>query len=140
MADNDDLRASHADRDQTVSLLQQHYQAGRLTVTELEERTGKALAARTLGDLRALLADLPAESAPFAAPQEWPSQCTPWPAPFARRIGALAATAIGLTFIWLIGGHHYYWPIWPIFGCFWILATPRRGRARRRRLLSRGQG
>ena len=107
MADNDDLRASHADRDQTVSLLQQHYQAGRLTVTELEERTGKALAARTLGDLRALLADLPAESAPFAAPQEWPSQCT---------------------------------PIWPIFGCFWILATPRRGRARRRRLLSRGQG
>jgi hypothetical protein len=53
------VRASDADRDAVVSDLSQHFQAGRLTVEELDERTGKALAARTYGELRELMADLP---------------------------------------------------------------------------------
>jgi hypothetical protein len=62
------MRASDADRDAVVSDLSEHFQAGRLTAGELDERTGRALAARTWGELRELLADLPAAgSAPQAA-------------------------------------------------------------------------
>jgi hypothetical protein len=39
-----------------VSDLSEHFQAGRLTAGELDERTGRALAARTWGELRELLA------------------------------------------------------------------------------------
>lgn len=55
-----ELRASDADRDAVVSDLSQHFQAGRLTAAELDERTGRALTARTWGELREVLADLPA--------------------------------------------------------------------------------
>src|SRR6185437_11448566 len=59
------MRASDADRDAVVSDLGEHFQAGRLTAAELDERTGRALTARTYGELTELLADLPAvQSAP----------------------------------------------------------------------------
>src|ERR1700677_3908489 len=54
------MRASDADRDAVVSDLGEHFQLGRLTAAELDERTGRALTARTCGELRELLADLPA--------------------------------------------------------------------------------
>jgi Domain of unknown function (DUF1707) len=55
-----EMRASDADRDAVVSELGEHFQAGRLTAAELDERTGQALTARTYGELTGLLADLPA--------------------------------------------------------------------------------
>ena len=53
------VRASDADREQTVALLQRSFADGRLTQTELEERAGAAYAARTRAQLRDLTADLP---------------------------------------------------------------------------------
>ena len=53
------IRASDGERDQVVAQLQRHFADGRLTHTELEERVGAALAARTRDQLRALTADLP---------------------------------------------------------------------------------
>lgn len=54
------VRASDAERDQVVGLLQRHFADGRLTQAELEERAGAAYAARTRAQLRDLTADLPA--------------------------------------------------------------------------------
>jgi len=54
-----DLRVSDADRDRAVAELSEHFQAGRLTTEELEERTGRALRARTERELADLFADLP---------------------------------------------------------------------------------
>src|SRR5580658_5293681 len=54
------MKASDADRDAVVAALSDHFQAGRLTSEELEERTGSALAARTLDQLDELTVDLPA--------------------------------------------------------------------------------
>jgi hypothetical protein len=54
------MKASDADRDVVLSDLSEHFQAGRLTADEFEDRTGRALAARTWGELRDLLQDLPA--------------------------------------------------------------------------------
>jgi hypothetical protein len=53
------MRASDADRDVVLAELSEHFQAGRLTADELEERTGQTLQARTFGDLAQLTADLP---------------------------------------------------------------------------------
>src|SRR5213592_4778243 len=64
--DSPDLRASDADRDHVVGVLRRHAEAGRLTVDELDERCSAALSAVTVGDLRALVRDLPTE--PPAAP------------------------------------------------------------------------
>jgi len=54
------VRASDAEREQTVALLQRSFADGRLTQAELEERAGAAYAARTRAQLRDLTADLPA--------------------------------------------------------------------------------
>jgi hypothetical protein len=64
------MRASDADRDAVLAELGEHFQAGRLTSDELEERTGLALQARTFGDLARLTADLPspAPANPVADP------------------------------------------------------------------------
>ena len=53
------LRVSDADRDRAVAELSEHFQAGRLTADELDDRTGRALQARTAADLASLFADLP---------------------------------------------------------------------------------
>jgi len=50
--------ASDADRDRAVQQLSEAFTQGRLTSAELEERTGRALAARTYGDLDQVLAGL----------------------------------------------------------------------------------
>jgi hypothetical protein len=60
--------ASDADRDQTISVLTDHFQAGRLTPDEFDDRSGRALRARTQGELTALLADLPPDLPPDRAP------------------------------------------------------------------------
>jgi len=54
------VRASDAEREQTVALLQRGFADGRLALAELEERVGAAYAARTRAQLRDLTADLPA--------------------------------------------------------------------------------
>jgi urease accessory protein UreF len=59
-----DLRVSDADRDAALAELSEHFQAGRLTSDELDERIGQAIRARTGQDLAGLMADLPAARRP----------------------------------------------------------------------------
>jgi hypothetical protein len=56
------LRVSDAERDATLQKLGDHAAVGRLTLDELEERSGQALAAKTRGELATLTSDLPAEA------------------------------------------------------------------------------
>jgi Domain of unknown function (DUF1707) len=53
------IRVSDAERDQAVAELSEHYQSGRLTLEEFDDRSNRALQARTGTDLSALFADLP---------------------------------------------------------------------------------
>jgi len=53
------LRASTADRERVIDLLKAGFAEGRLTKDEYEVRVEQALAARTLGDLTMITADLP---------------------------------------------------------------------------------
>lgn len=54
------LRVSDADRDAALAELSEHFETGRLTSDELDERIGRAIRARTGQDLADLMADLPA--------------------------------------------------------------------------------
>jgi Domain of unknown function (DUF1707)/Cell wall-active antibiotics response 4TMS YvqF len=56
------LRVSDAERDQTLRVLGEHAAVGRLTLDELEERSSRALAAKTRGELATLTGDLPREA------------------------------------------------------------------------------
>jgi len=53
------LRASHADREQTIEVLKDAFAQGRLTKDELDARAGQVLASRTYAELTAVTADLP---------------------------------------------------------------------------------
>lgn len=50
---------SDAERDQAVAELSEHFQTGRLTQDEFDDRSTRALQARTGDNLRALFTDLP---------------------------------------------------------------------------------
>jgi hypothetical protein len=53
------IRVSDVERDQAVAELSEHYQAGRLTLEEFDDRSSLALRAQTGNDLSALFVDLP---------------------------------------------------------------------------------
>ena len=59
---DDSLRVSDAECDAVLRALGEHAAEGRLTLDELEDRAGRALSAKTRGDLAALTSDLPREA------------------------------------------------------------------------------
>ncbi len=62
------LRASGADRERVVAALRTAFIQGRLTADEFDLRVGRALGARTHGELAALTADLPLRAGRSARP------------------------------------------------------------------------
>jgi len=84
---NENIRISDADRERVAERLREHYAQGRLTADELDERLTAAFNAKTYGDLRTVMADLPEPEtvgAPGAAnPTEAPWGAAPggWPSP-----------------------------------------------------------
>jgi hypothetical protein len=55
------IRIGDQEREEAVTQLGKHYEAGRLSAEEHQERVGEALQAKTEADLAALFADLPRE-------------------------------------------------------------------------------
>ena len=56
---HDDLRASHADREQVIGTLKTAFVQGRLTEDELDARADQVYASRTYAELNAITADIP---------------------------------------------------------------------------------
>lgn len=132
------MRASDADRDEVLERLRSAHVEGRLDHEELTDRAGTALAARTVGALAALTADLPPPGVPRRAVTATP------PAPAAGVGSAVASPdghranpagmvvlavicfTVGVTV--LTGGHLFIWPGWL---AYWVvLHLLRRGRLR----------
>lgn len=61
MVGDANIRASDADRDRVATALRENLAVGRLTIEEFDERLDRAFAAKTLGDLDSLMADLPVD-------------------------------------------------------------------------------
>ena len=97
-----DLRVSDADRDRAVAELSEHFEAGRITTEELDERTGRALRARTGKELADLFADLPHHQDPPAGAVADPGPAKP--PGLARKPGPRIVIAV-LAIAALIGSH-----------------------------------
>jgi hypothetical protein len=114
-----EIRVSDAERDQALAELSEHFQTGRLTQDEFDERSGLALKARTGHDLTALFGDLPRRPVvPVAPAGQFPgfsAGTAATPLPDRPQGGWLLPTARGL-FVFAIlamvagtaaGGHHH---------------------------------
>jgi hypothetical protein len=154
MASDPRIRASDADRDRTAALLREHHAAGRLTAEEFNERLEKTYAAKTLGDLDELLADLPGidlYKLPDASlhrdprggsgppPLPWmmgPGRMSPaWRA----ALGSWLSVSLVAFFVWLLAGHpDNLWFLWVAgpYGLIllgrWVTGGPPHGDRRRR--------
>jgi Domain of unknown function (DUF1707) len=111
-----EMKASDADRDAVLSELSEHFQAGRLTAEEFDERAGQALAARTWGELRDLLRDLPST---LSGPQRIAPVSSAASPERASRLAALLPVAvlagIGIVVAMSVGVGHQRW------GFGWLL-------------------
>ena len=86
----DEMRIGDAERDAVMVALHDHFAAGRLERHELDERLDAVLSARTRGDLRALVRDLPEPTGlpEPAEPAARPGPATPAAPPRAWGPGA----------------------------------------------------
>ncbi len=111
------MKASDADRDAVLSDLSEHFQAGRLTADEFEDRTGRALAARTWGELRDLLQDLPAGPAGPRVPITATTASAPPQRPLGRTalVPILVLAGIATAVAMSAGAAHARW------GIVWLL-------------------
>ena len=115
---NPSIRASDADRERVVEILRQHTAEGRITAEEFDERMEAAYAARTLGALAELTADLPVDLAEHSRRQTELARLNKPRKPLAKKVredvSGFASLGIVLTVVWLLSGGGYYWPAWPL--------------------------
>ncbi|HEX7996719.1 MAG TPA: DUF1707 domain-containing protein [Streptosporangiaceae bacterium] len=151
------IRASDQDRDRVANVLREHHAVGRLDADEFSERLDKAFAAKTMGDLEALTADLPAVD-PYPLPTSSMGHYASDSGLPATVIGAMSrghgrfspawqaawgswlGTALLLIVIWALTGAGYPWPLWVIgpWGAVmagrWLVGSHPDGHSRRGRI------
>lgn len=120
---DDRIRASDADREHATARLREHFAAGRLTSGELDERISAALSAKTYGELRQLMADLPepAPAVPRAAQRPYQA-APPW---MVRRRGPRFLPVMLLALLAALlfpGGHWLFLGVFQVLLVFWLLA------------------
>ncbi|MEV5438681.1 DUF1707 and DUF4190 domain-containing protein [Streptomyces sp. NPDC052682] len=90
------MLASHADRERAVDVLRAGFGEGRLQQEEFDERVARVYAARTVGELAVLVADLPQGPVPQSVAAQPVPRVYP-PVPRARTNGkAVGAAVCGL--------------------------------------------
>jgi hypothetical protein len=106
----DRIRVSDADRERVTARLREHFAEGRLTREELDERITAALNAKTVGDLRQVMTDLPEPAPALAGAGPMPRGVRPGPVyfrrgprllPLALLVLLIAAVAPGTGFVLL---------------------------------------
>jgi hypothetical protein len=123
--------AADSQRERAVATLRRHYQAGRLEVEDFAERAERALRARTTGDLRAALRDLPRLGEALEQ---------------GRAAAGVAVYVAVLAFVWVVGSIVFLGalgvalafgsggPGFLVLGVGWLLFTALLWLAARRRL------
>lgn len=134
---DDSIRVSDADRDRVTAQLRDHFAAGRITPGELDERLSAALNAKTFGDLRRIMADLPgpvpaplgAARPPLRATPAWASRRRhpPFPLILLALLAALLIPGTGWLLAAFVNVILLFWLMTFVVGAFAL------GRSQRRR-------
>jgi hypothetical protein len=95
-----DLRCSDAERERVAAFLRDQAAEGRLTPDELDDRVGRAYAAKTVRELKELVADLPRPPVPHTRRPAYPR---------AGRRGVNPLLPIGILGFLALGGP---WVVW----------------------------
>lgn len=108
MADAPDLLVSDAERDRVAGELRRHYESGRLTLDEFQQRLDEAHASRTETQLEHALRQLPAAGLPSVRPRD-----TRW----RSLVLQYALVNVICVLVWLFSGAHGdFWPKWVLLG------------------------
>jgi hypothetical protein len=131
------VRAGDADRELAADVLRRNYADGRLDPSEYDQRLDAVYAARTYGELDAIVADLPADDEAIASAAE-SERYRNLPVPPSSRhptvshpvrdfdvsletlgdLGAWAGVSVVSWVVWVlllitdVGGFDYLWPLW----------------------------
>ena len=111
-AEDPTLRAGDADRDRVIEALRAHAAAGRLGFDELASRVEAASAARTFGELRAVVADLPRIR---LASDRRAAQARA-AAELRDHLRWYVAVNLALIAVWAVTGAGHPWFVWPLLG------------------------
>src|ERR1700742_180324 len=124
---NDRMRISDSDRDRAATQLRDYYAEGRLNSEELDERVTAALNAKTAGDLKRLMSDLPS-SAPAAGgrayggpPGERQRPTPAWGGRRRRGPRVLPILLLLLVAAILLPGGWVFFALVKVFLLFWLL-------------------
>ncbi len=125
----DSLRAADVDREFVAERLRDALNEGRLTLSEYDDRLRETYAARTYGELKALMTDLPPVAAKErsgmvpASPTSL-APATAMPSPIATRHtmrwlsqmwSSWLTVSLICVAIWVASGHRGdFWPVWVI--------------------------
>jgi hypothetical protein len=138
---DDRIRVSDADREHVADRLREHFAQGRLSSDELDERISATLSAKTYGDLRRVMTDLP-EPALVPPQADWYPAAGARPRVVVRRgprilplafialIAALAIPGAGWVFFAFLQVALFFWLVACVTG---IVAVARFRRHSRRR-------
>jgi hypothetical protein len=126
VAESPDLLVSDADRARATGQLREHYEAGRLTLDEFQDRLDEAHGARTEAQLERVLRQLPSPKLPSVSRRDrrWRSLAFQY---------ALVNLIAILIWAFSDGPHQDFWPKW-VFLVTLILFV-RRAFGHRRRAL-----
>src|SRR4051794_5807323 len=119
----DDMRASDADRQQMADRLRAALAEGRLDLSEYDDRLQRTYAAKTYGELKEVVADLPGAglvAAPVAGgpdgnPDIYAHATQRWLWNMWDNYFGTVALVVGIWFIVALssGGHPgFFWPVW----------------------------
>jgi len=124
MAESPDTLVADADRGRAADALRTHFDSGRLTLDEFEERLAEVNKARTAGDLECAFRQLPR--------REPPVSLRPRDIRWGSMVAQYALVNAICILVWAFSGGGDFWPKWVLL--FTLVAYLRRaGRHSRRR-------
>ena len=124
-----ELRVSDTERDRAIAELSEHFQSGRLSQDEFDERSGLALRARTGNDLRELFNDLPGIARqPETRPERAPLRARRRPSAKFVIACVLALTILGNVASGVSTGFHHFSVGWVVPVVIMLIVLRRIGR------------
>ena len=109
------VRVGDRERERVAARLAQALSQGYLSIGEYETRTDAAIAARTVGALDELMADLPVDRIRRHDPQRRAALHRAARTGVRIHLAAYLGAAALMLGIWAVTGG-YFWPIWPLLG------------------------